>query len=101
MLYGVYEEHGIGVRNHCRTEPPRDIEPAGLVTTVGGRDRAATSYAAADGVQAPASAARSGFRGIHGGRTAAPLPAQAGTAAGVGSLAGSVPPVLVRSRRCS
>ena len=43
-------------RNQYRTEPP------GLVTTVGWRDRASTSYAAADRVKAPASAARGRFR---------------------------------------
>src|SRR5437773_2078189 len=98
MLRGVYEENGIGVRNHCGAEPPRDIEPPGLVPTVGWADRASASYAAADRVKAPASAARGRLRGIHGGRTAPSLPAEAGTASGAGCLAGSVPPVLVRSR---
>src|SRR3989449_1507858 len=101
MLRGVYQESGICVRNHCGAEPPRDIEPPGLVTTVGGRDRASASYAAVDRVKAPASAARGRFRGIHGGRTAPSLPAEARTASGGGCLAGSVPPVLVRSRGCS
>src|SRR5437588_1094928 len=101
MPCGVYQESGICVRNHCGAEPPRDIEPPGLVTTVGWRDRASASYAAADRVKAPASAARGRFRGIHGGRTAPSLPAEARTASGGGCLAGSVPPVLVRSRRCS
>src|SRR5712691_8935883 len=101
MLRGVYQESGICVRNHCGAEPPRDIEPPGLVTTVGWRDRASASYAAADRVKAPASAARGRFRGIHGGRTAPSLPAEARTASGGGCLAGSVPPVLVRSRGCS
>src|SRR6266566_3648398 len=101
MLCGVYQEHGICVRSHCGAEPPRDIEPAGLVTTVGWRDRAATSHAAADRVKAPPSAARGGFRGIHGGRTAPSLPAEARTTSGGGCLAGSVPSVLVRSRGCS
>src|SRR5256884_7896535 len=101
MLCGVYQESGICVRNHCGAEPPRDIEPPGLVTTVGWRDRASASYAAADRVKAPASAARGRFRGIHGGRTAPSLPAEARTATGGGCLAGSVPPVLVRSRGCS
>src|SRR5881296_2168059 len=101
MLRGVYEESGIGVRNHRGAEPPRDPAPPGLVPTVGGRDRASASYAAAGRVQAPASAARGRFRGIHGGRTAPSLPAEASTASGGGCLAGSVPPVLVRSRRCS
>ena len=73
MLCGVYEESGIRVRNHCGAEPPRDIEPPGLVTTVGGRDRAPASYAAADRFKAPTSAARGRFRGIHGGRTAPSL----------------------------
>src|SRR5205085_5407454 len=77
MLCGVYQESGICVRNHCGAEPPRDIEPPGLVTTVGWRDRASTSYAAADRVKAPASAARGRFRRIHGGRTAPCLPAEA------------------------
>src|SRR5437762_3071740 len=69
--------------------------------TVGGRDRASASYAAADRVQAPASAARGRFRGIHGGRAAPSLPAEARTTSGGGGLAGSVPPALVRSRGCS
>src|SRR6202165_467002 len=101
MLWGVYEEGGICVRNHCGAEPPRDTEPPGLVTTVGWRDPASTLYAAADRVKAPASAARRRFRGIHGGRTAPSLPPEARTASGAGCLAGSVPPVLVRSRGCS
>src|SRR6266567_3182281 len=101
MRCRVYEEHGIGVRNHCGAEPPRDIEPPGLVPTVGWRDRAPTSHAADDRVKAPARAARGRFRGVHRGRTAPPLPAEAGTASRVGCLAGSVPSVLVRSCRCS
>src|SRR5713226_265669 len=101
MLCGVYEGGGICVRNHCGAEPPRDIEPPGLVTTVGWRDRASASYAAADRIKAPARAARGRFRGIHGGRTAPSLPAEARTASGGGCLAGSVPSVLVRSRGCS
>src|SRR6266478_6144591 len=101
MLSGVYEGSGICFRNHCGAEPPRDIEPPGLVTTVGGRDRASASYAAADRVQAPASAARGRFRGIHSGRTAPSLPSEARTTSGGGCLAGSVPSVLVRSCRCS
>src|SRR5438445_233020 len=101
MLCGVYQGRGICVRNHCGTEPPRDIEPPGLVPTVGGRDRASASYDAADGVQAPASAARGRFRGILGGRTAPSLPAETWTTSRGGCLAGSVPPVLVRSRGCS
>src|SRR6267142_417586 len=76
MLCGVYKRSGICLRNHCGAEPPRDIEPPGLVPTVGGRDRASTSYAAADRVKAPASAARGRFRGIHGGRTAPSLPTE-------------------------
>src|SRR5204863_6504781 len=67
---------GICVRNHCGAEPPRDTEPPGLVATLGWRDRASASYAAADRVKAPASAARGRFRGIHGGRTAPSLPAE-------------------------
>src|SRR2546426_6330880 len=101
MLCGVYQERGICVRNHCGAEPPRDIETPGLVPTVGGRDRASASYAAADRVKAPASAARGRFRRIHGGRTAPSLPAEARTTSGDRCLAGSVPSVLVRSRRCS
>src|SRR6266498_5705674 len=101
MLCRVYQEDGICVRNHCGAEPPRDTEPPGLVATVGGSDRAPASYAAADGVKAPASTARGRFRGIHGGRTAPSLPLEARTTAGGGCLAGSVPSVLVRSCRCS
>src|SRR4029077_18002152 len=91
MLCGVYQESGICLRNHCGAEPARDIEPPGLVTTVGGRDRASTSYAAADRVKAPASAARGRVRRIHGGRTAPSLPAESRTISGDGCLAGSVP----------
>src|SRR5580704_9899080 len=76
MPYRVYKERGIHIRNHCRTEPPRDLESSGLLATVGGRDRASASYATADCVEAPARAARRRFRGIHGGRTAPPLPAE-------------------------
>src|SRR5208283_1773831 len=99
--FGVYEESGNCIRNHCGAEPARDIESAGLFATVGWRDRASTSYAAADRVKAPARAARCRLRGIHGGRAAPSLPAQARTASGVGCLAGSVPPAMVRSRGCS
>src|SRR5690348_628858 len=99
MLCGVYQEGGICVRNHCGAEPPCDPEPAGVGTTVGWRDRASTSYAAADRVKAPASAARGGFRRIYRGRTAPSLPAETRTTSAGGCLAGSVPPVLVRSRR--
>src|SRR6266568_7749864 len=101
MRCRVYEEHGIGVRNHCGAEPPRDTEPPRLVPTVGWRDRAPTSHAADDRVKAPARAARGWFRGIHGGRTAPSLPAEARTTSGGGCLAVSVPSVLVRSRGCS
>src|SRR6266536_2925521 len=101
MPGGVYEESGICVRNHCGAEPPRDIEPPGLVTTVGWRDRASTSYVATDRVKAPAGAARRRFRRIHGGRTAPSLPTEARTTSRGGCLAGSVPSVLVRARRCS
>src|SRR5436309_15681591 len=98
MLRGVYEGSGICVRDHCGAEPPRDTEPPGLVPPVGGTDRASASHAAADRVKAPARAARGRFRGIHRGRTAPSLLAEAGTASGVGCLAGTVPPLLVRSR---
>src|SRR6266436_3712858 len=101
MLCGVYYERGVCVRSHCGAEPPRDIGPLGLVTTVGWRDRASASHAAADRVKAPARAARGRFRGIHGRRTAPSLPAEARTISGGGYLAGSVPSVLVHSRRCS
>src|SRR5580700_6543259 len=101
MLCGVYEEDGICVRDHCGAEPPRDIGPTRLVTTVGWRDRTSTSHAAADRVKAPASAARGRFRGIHGGRAAPSLPAEARTTSGGGCLAGSVPSLLVRPPGCS
>src|SRR5207247_7202502 len=54
ILCAVYQERGICVRNHCGAEPPRDIEPPGLVPAVGWRDRASAWYAAADRVEAPA-----------------------------------------------
>jgi hypothetical protein len=101
MPPAVYKEGGIYIRDHCGAEPSRDPESAGLKPAVGRRDRASASYAAADRVQAPAGAARGRFRGIHGGRTAASLPAEARTAAGGGCLAGAVSSVLVASRGCS
>src|ERR1700722_20337235 len=101
MLYGVYTGNGIHIRNHCGAEPPRDTKRPGLVTTVGGRDRASASYDTADRLKAPAGAARRRFRGIHGGRTAPSLSAETRAISGGRSLAGSVSPVLVRSRRCS
>src|SRR5579872_610841 len=81
MLCEVYKECGVRVRNHCGAEPPRDIEPPGLVTTVGWRDRASTSYAAADRVKTRASAARGRLRRIYGGRTAPSLPTETEAAA--------------------
>src|SRR5947208_1601039 len=75
MPSGVYTKRGT-IRNHCGAEPPRDIEPAGFVTTVGGRDRASASYVAADRIQAPARAARGRLCGIHGGRTTTSLSAK-------------------------
>src|SRR5439155_6026178 len=101
MLCIVYSDHGICVRHHRGAEPPRDPEPPGPVPTVGGRDRAPAADAAADRVKAPARAARRRFRGIHGGRTAPSLPAEARTTSGGGCLARSVPSGLVRSCRCS
>src|SRR6185369_5653477 len=77
MPRGVCSTHGICVRNHCGAEPPRDLEPSGFVTAIGWRDRAPASDAAADRVQAPASAARGRFRRSHGGRTAPSLSAEA------------------------
>src|SRR5216110_2909569 len=101
MRCGVYQEGGIRVRHHCGAESPRDLEPPGLVRTVGWRDRASAWYDAADRVKAPARAARGRFRGIHGGCTAPSLPLEARTPPGGGCLAGAVPPALVRSRRCA
>ena len=97
----VYNGRAICLRNHCRAEPPRDPQPPGLVTTVGWGYRTSAPDAAADRVEAPASPARGRLRGIHGGCPAPFLPAEAGIAAGGGCLAGSIPPVVVRSRRCS
>src|SRR5260370_41028220 len=101
MLCRVYKESGICVRSNCGAEPPRDIEPPGLVTTVGGSDRASAWYAAAGRVQAPARAARGRICRIHGGCAAPSLPAETGTTSGDRRLACSVPPVLVRSRGCA
>src|SRR5437667_235365 len=101
MRCGVYQEGGIRVRHHCGAESPRDLEPPGLVRTVGWRDRASAWYDAADRVKAPARAARGRFRGIHGGCTAPSLPAEARTASGGACLARSVPPALVCARGCS
>src|SRR5579862_4647168 len=98
MPYTVYKKGGIRVRNYCGAEPARDLEPPPLVPTVGRGDRAPASNAAAGGIQAPAGAARSRFRRIHSGRTAASVPAETGAPAGGRCLAGSVPPVLVGSR---
>src|SRR5580700_923918 len=66
MLDRVYTESGICIRHHCGAEPPGDIEPSWLVTTVGGRHRASTSHVAAGRVKAPASATRGRFRRVHG-----------------------------------
>src|SRR2546429_9164445 len=99
MRCGVYTEHGICVRYHCGAEPPRDTEPAGLVATVGGRDRAPASYVAARGVKAPARAARRRFRGVHCGRTAPSLPTETGITSGGGCLAGAVPSILRSEER--
>jgi hypothetical protein len=101
ILCSVYKGSGICLRNHRGAEPPRDIEPPGLVRTVGRRDRASAPHAAADRVKAPARAARGRFRGIHRGRTAPSLPTESRTTSRGGCLAGSVPPALVRSRGCS
>src|SRR5262245_14649660 len=97
----VYKERGIGIRNHRGAEPPRDLEPAGVVGTVGWRNRTSTWDAAAHRVKASARAARRRFRGIHGGRTAPSLPPEAGTVSRNGCLARSVPAVLVRSCGCA
>src|SRR5262249_39794749 len=94
-------DHGICLRNRCRAEPACDPEPPRLVRAVGRRDRTSASYVAADRVKAPASAARGGFRGIHGGRPAPAFPADPCPASAAGCLAGSVPAVLVRSRGCA
>src|SRR3954470_8788411 len=101
MLCGVYQDSGIRLRNHRRAEPPRDIEPVGDLRTVGRSDRARASDVAADGVKAPARAARSRLRRSHSGRPAASLSAQARTASGSGRLAGAVSAVLVLSRGCA
>src|SRR5262245_51679926 len=101
MLYGVYSGSGVRVRDHCGAESPRDIGPAGRVPTVGGSDRAPASDAAADRVEAPASAARGRLRGIHRGRTTPSLPTESWTISGAGCLAGPVPSVLDRARGCS
>src|SRR5262249_30581024 len=98
---GYTKRRGVSVRDHRGAEPPRDIEPPGLVTTVGWRDRASASYATAGRVKAPARAARGRCRGIHGERTAPSLPAETRTTSGSGCLAGSVPSVLVRSCGCA
>src|SRR5262245_16129730 len=101
MLFRVYTENGICVRNHCGAEPARHLEPVGLVGAVGGRDRASSSHAAADGLKAPAGTARGRFRGVYSGRTAPSLSPETETISGVGLLAGSVSSRLVRSRGCS
>src|SRR5262245_19409223 len=77
MLSGVYERRGICFRDHCGAQPPSDSEPFGLLPTVSWRDRASTSHAAADRVQAPAHIARGRFRGSHRGRTATSLSSEA------------------------
>ena len=101
MPYTVYTRDGFRLRNHCRAQPPRHPEPSRLVATVGWRDRAATPHAATGRLQASESVARGRFRGINGGRTAPPLPVEARTFSRARYVAGAVPPLLVRSRRCS
>ena len=96
----VYKWSGIRIRNYRGAEPPGDLEPPDLVRTVGGRDRTPASNVATDRVEAPASAARRRLRRIDGRRTAPSVPAEARTISGGRYVAGSVPPVLVRSRRC-
>src|SRR4029079_18183148 len=101
MLYTVYKCCGIRVRDYRGAQSPRHIEPAGFVGAVGRRDRAATGDAAADRLEAPPRAARRRPRRIRGGRTAPAVQAETTTAAGGGRLAGSIPEVLVHSRRCA
>src|SRR5438270_551372 len=72
-----------------------------LVTTVGWRDRASASYAAADRVKALASADRKSTRLNYSHSQTPYVAADAKKKSGGGCLAGSVPSVLVRSRRCS
>src|SRR5579872_7147066 len=98
MPSGVYYKRGIRVRDYRGAEPPGDIEPPGRVTTVGWRDRASASYAAADCVQAPASPTRCRFCGVDGGRTAPSVPSETRTTSGDRRLAGSLPAILVRAR---
>src|SRR5580692_4629991 len=100
MLCGVYKGYGIRIRTRWGAERPRDIEPPGPLTTVGG-DRESASCDAADCVKAPARAARGRLPGIQDGRTKPSLPAGSWTARGAGCLAGRVSPVLVRLRGCS
>src|SRR3954454_10311914 len=97
----AYKERGICFRNHRRAEPARDTGPPGLVGTVGRRHRASAAYVTTDRLQAPASPARGRFRRVDGRRAASPVSAQARATPGGGCLAGSVPPLLVRSPRCS
>src|SRR5215469_6769811 len=101
MPHRVYDGHGIRVRDHCRAEPPRNIDPARLIATVGWGHRASAPYAANVRVQASASAARGRLRGVHRRCAAPSLPPQARTTSGSGCLAGAVPAVLVRSCGCS
>src|SRR5262249_18673534 len=94
---GVYQEGGICLRNHRRAEPPRDIEPAGLVGAVGRRNRTSPWHGAAGRLEAPARTARGRLRGVDGGCTASPVPAETGTTPGGGCLAHAIPSVLVRA----
>src|SRR6185369_17095794 len=87
ILHRVYTESGLAIRNHCGAQPPRDIEPVGLLGTVGRRDRASTSYVAADCVKAPARVARRRVRRILGRCAAPSLPPEAWTTSRAGCVA--------------
>ena len=84
MRCGVYEEHGIGVRNHCGAEPPRDTEPAGLSQqSVGEIERQLRMTQPT--VSKHLRALREGrFGGVHSRRTAPSVPLKARTVSGGG-----------------
>src|SRR5215471_13691390 len=80
ITYEVYKGNGIRIRSRGRAQSPRDIEPAGVLRTIGGRARAPASHVATSRLQAPAGIAGGWVRGGDRRRTAPSLSAEAQTA---------------------
>src|SRR5205085_11552233 len=96
----LYTCRGILVRHRCGAQSARHLEPAALVRALRRRDRARASAVAAVRLEAPARAPRSRVRGVADRSAAAPLSTAAGAAHGARRMARSLPPLLVKARRC-